>query len=120
MNLTLVSASRKSAYNQSSTYFGVIMIYSQFKQAQLQNRLSGARGWVSFAIGILFLALILVALPFILLIGAVSFITLGLFGRVFLKRQLARFRQQQEQDINTSPSEASSLGRTFEHNPNEK
>lgn len=97
------------------------MIYSQFQQAQLQNRLSGARGWVSFAIGILFLALILIALPFILLIGAVSFITLAVFGRVFLKRQLARFRQQQEQELNTPTSDTSSPGgRTFEHNPNEK
>ncbi|WP_299494070.1 hypothetical protein [uncultured Shewanella sp.] len=103
------------------------MIYSQFQQAQLRNRLSGARGWASFAIGILLLALILIALPFILLLGAISFVTLAVFGRVFLKRQLARFRQQQAkdinqqaQDINASSSQAPSEGRTFEHNPNEK
>jgi len=75
------------------------MIYSQFQQSPFQNRFSGVKGWMAFAIGLAVITLTLIALPFVLLIGAVSFILLSLFGRIFLKRQLARFRQQQEQGV---------------------
>lgn len=73
------------------------MIYSQFQQSPFQTRFSGARGWMAFAIGLAVITLTLIALPFVLLIGAISFILLSLFGRIFMKRQLARFRQQQSQ-----------------------
>ncbi|NRB22232.1 hypothetical protein [Shewanella sp.] len=71
------------------------MIYSQFQQSPFPARFSGAKGWVAFAIGIAVITLALIALPFLLLFGAISFILLSLFGRLFLKRQLAKFKQQQ-------------------------
>lgn len=73
------------------------MIYSQFQQSPFQARFSGAKGWMAFAIGIAVIILALIALPFLLLFGAISFILLSLFGRLFLKRQLAKFKQQQTQ-----------------------
>lgn len=72
------------------------MIYSQFQQSPFQARFSGAKGWMAFAVGLAVITLTLIALPFVLLIGAISFLLLSLFGRIFLKKQLARFRQQQE------------------------
>ncbi|MBE7216231.1 hypothetical protein MK852_20510 [Shewanella benthica] len=73
------------------------MIYSQFQQSPFQARFSGAKGWMAFAIGVAIIILALIALPFLLLFGAISFILLSLFGRLFLKRQLAKFKQQQAQ-----------------------
>lgn len=107
------------------------MIYSQFQHNPMQNRFSGTRGWLAFVIGLAFMTLALVALPFLLLFGAITFITLSLFGRVFLKRQLARFQKQQANQQNQygeefqeavmkeSSNSAPRQGRTFEHNPNE-
>lgn len=107
------------------------MIYSQFQHNPMQNRFSGTRGWLAFVIGLAFMTLALVALPFLLLFGAISFIALSLFGRVFLKRQLARFQKQQanqefqyseefqEAVYKETPTSAPRQGRTFEHNPNE-
>ncbi|MDR8525571.1 hypothetical protein [Shewanella fidelis] len=116
------------------------MIYSQFQHNPLLNRFSGTRGWLAFAIGLAFMTLALVALPFLLLFGAITFIALSLFGKVFLKRQLARFQKQQanqefyseqfqgaqfeETPFNNnvfkeSKTTATRQGRTFEHNPNE-
>ncbi|GIU40109.1 hypothetical protein TUM4438_00480 [Shewanella sairae] len=107
------------------------MIYSQFQHNPMQNRFSGTRGWLAFVIGLAFMTLALVALPFLLLFGAITFIALSLFGRVFLKRQLARFQKQQanqqyqygeefqEAVMKESPNSAPRQGRTFEHNPNE-
>lgn len=116
------------------------MIYHQFQQTPFQNRFSGSKGWLAFAIGLIVMTLVLLALPFVILIGALSFITLSLFGRLFLKRQLAKFRQQtqgqygfgqQAQQTSTATSDlfkdkaafgrdsAPRQGRTFEHNPNE-
>ena len=77
------------------------MIYSQFQQSPFQARFSGAKGWMAFAIGIAVITLALIALPFLLLFGAVSFLLLSLFGRLFLKRQLAKFKQQQAQGTYT-------------------
>lgn len=116
------------------------MTYSQFQQSPFQTRFSGTRGWMAFAIGLAVITFTLIALPFVLLIGAISFILLSLFGRVFMKRQLARFRQQQSQAAQKSPfnevneSQDQSVfeesrfgssrhqakphqGRTFEHDP---
>ncbi|GIU29834.1 hypothetical protein L2719_08570 [Shewanella schlegeliana] len=107
------------------------MIYSQFQHNPMQNRFSGTRGWLAFVIGLAFMTLALVALPFLLLFGAITFVALSLFGRVFLKRQLARFQKQQaNQEVQYSeefqetiykeaPTSAPRQGRTFEHNPNE-
>ncbi|MCG9729472.1 hypothetical protein L1D44_06365 [Shewanella sp. Isolate13] len=107
------------------------MIYSQFQHNPMQNRFSGTRGWLAFVIGLAFMTLALVALPFLLLFGAISFIALSLFGRVFLKRQLARFQKQQanqefqyseefqETIYKEAPTSTPRQGRTFEHNPNE-
>lgn len=116
------------------------MIYHQFQQTPFQNRFSGSKGWLAFAIGLIVMTLVLLALPFVILIGALSFITLSLFGRLFLKRQLAKFRQQTQdqygfghQAEQTSSETASVFndnapfgrdhaprqGRTYEHNPNE-
>ncbi|GGI97406.1 hypothetical protein GCM10007978_38900 [Shewanella hanedai] len=116
------------------------MIYSQFQQSPFQTRFSGTRGWMAFAIGLVVITLTLIALPFVLLIGAISFVLLSLFGRIFMKRQLARFRQQQSQATQQSQFNESSesqdqavfeetrfgssrhqakphQGRTFEHDP---
>ncbi len=71
------------------------MIYTQFQQSPFQARFSGAKGWMAFAVGLAVITLTLIALPFVLLIGAISFLLLSLFGRIFLKKQLARFQQQQ-------------------------
>ncbi|QYK01215.1 hypothetical protein [Shewanella psychrotolerans] len=115
------------------------MIYHQFQQTPFQSRFSGSKGWLAFAIGLIVMTLVLLALPFVILIGALSFITLSLFGRLFLKRQLAKFRQQTqgfygfEPQAEQASAETSSRfndkgpfagntprqGRTFEHNPNE-
>ncbi|MGE6650416.1 hypothetical protein ACQKE0_14165 [Shewanella colwelliana] len=115
------------------------MIYHQFQQTPFQHRFSGTRGWLAFVIGLVVMTLILLALPFVILIGALSFITLSLFGRVFLKRQLAKFRQQTQAQNGfqhhaeptaadghsifdrQAPFKSTSNrpGRTFEHNPNE-
>lgn len=107
------------------------MIYNQFQSNPMQNRFSGSRGWLAFIIGLAFLTLALVALPFLLLFGAMTFIILSLFGRVYLKRQLARFSKQQAgqtfQKDHVSPENVSrestpqstATGRVFEHNPNE-
>ncbi|GIU20696.1 MULTISPECIES: hypothetical protein [unclassified Shewanella] len=107
------------------------MIYSQFQNNPMQNRFSGTRGWLAFVIGIAFMTLALVALPFLLLFGAITFVALSLFGRVYLKRQLARFQKQQankefqyseefqESIYKEAPTSATHKGRTFEHNPNE-
>ncbi|ABZ74886.1 conserved hypothetical protein [Shewanella halifaxensis HAW-EB4] len=108
------------------------MIYSQFQHNPMQNRFSGTRGWLAFVIGLAFMTLALVALPFLLLFGAITFVALSLFGRVFLKRQLARFQKQQatqefhcqgeefqEAIYKEVPTSAPRQGRTFEHNPNE-
>ncbi|MCG9697885.1 hypothetical protein [Shewanella sp. Isolate11] len=112
------------------------MIYHQFQQRPFQSRFSGGRGWLTFAIGLLVMTLALLALPFVILFGAISFICLSLFGRVFLKRQLAKFRQQTQaqQEFQPQPSHkqanrffndtpfarqsAPRQGRTFEHDPN--
>ncbi|MEC4728648.1 hypothetical protein HWQ46_24300 [Shewanella sp. D64] len=117
------------------------MIYSQFQQSPFQTRFSGTRGWLAFAIGLAVITLTLIALPFVLLIGAISFILLSLFGRIFMKKQLTRFRQQQSQASQQSSFSESSKGqqqtvfeetrfgtsphktkphqgRTFEHDPN--
>ncbi|WP_299797953.1 hypothetical protein [uncultured Shewanella sp.] len=113
------------------------MIYSQFQQSPFQTRFSGVKGWMAFAIGLAVITLTLIALPFVLLIGAVSFILLSLFGRLFLKRQLARFRQQEQGAYGTKqgeverepqifrerpfssgrPQPTPHQGRTFEHDP---
>ncbi|WP_028773575.1 hypothetical protein [Shewanella waksmanii] len=108
------------------------MIYSQFNQSPLQ-RFSGGRGWLAFVIGLLVMTLVLIALPFVLLVGASSFIALSLFGRVFLKRQLAKFNRQQfeQQQSDFEPAQPQRFGqretsfsprphqgRTFEHDPN--
>ncbi|QYJ85974.1 hypothetical protein K0I73_17700 [Shewanella mesophila] len=116
------------------------MIYHQFQQTPFQNRFSGSKGWLAFAIGLIVMTLVLLALPFVILIGALSFITLSLFGRLFLKRQLAKFRQQSQDQFGfghhteQTSSETANVfndntpfgrdhaprqGRTFEHNPNE-
>ncbi len=117
------------------------MIYNQFQSSSMQNRFSGSRGWLAFVIGLAFMTLALVALPFLLLFGAITFITLSLFGRVYLKRQLARFQKQQagqtyqrdsaqqtdafgnaafkDTAFKDSTSQPARAGRTFEHNPNE-
>ncbi|MCL1148267.1 hypothetical protein L2747_19885 [Shewanella marinintestina] len=107
------------------------MIYSQFQHNPMNNRFSGTRGWLAFVIGLAFMTLALVALPFLLLFGAITFVALSLFGRVFLKRQLARFQKQQanqefhhqeefqETIFKESTRAAPKQGRTFEHNPNE-
>lgn len=110
------------------------MIYSQFQQSPFQARFSGAKGWMAFAVGLAVITLTLIALPFVLLLGAISFILLSLFGRIFLKRQLARFRQQQSQQSQYTETQDSHMlndhpfadkrpqakahqGRTFEHDP---
>ncbi|WP_076413448.1 hypothetical protein [Shewanella sp. UCD-KL12] len=116
------------------------MIYSQFQQSPFQARFSGAKGWMAFAVGLAVITLTLIALPFVLLIGAISFLLLSLFGRIFLKKQLARFQQQQRsfgdqagQDQFTQeqgnrvfsdhpfadkhPQAKPHQGRTFEHDP---
>ncbi|WP_394202533.1 hypothetical protein [Shewanella waksmanii] len=109
------------------------MIYSQFNQSPLQ-RFSGGRGWLAFVIGLAVMTLVLIALPFVLLIGAISFLTLSLFGRVFLKRQLAKFNRQSfsQQQADVEPMQQTHRfgqresqfsprphqGRTFEHDPN--
>jgi len=106
------------------------MIYSQFQQAPFQTRSSGSRSWITFTIGIAVITLTLIVLPFVLLLGAISFIFLSLFGRMFMKKQLARFRQQQSQAARGySQNEAQAKfgdqafnnnthqGRTFEHDP---
>ncbi|MCE9680118.1 hypothetical protein LZP69_13185 [Shewanella sp. AS1] len=107
------------------------MIYHQFQRTPFQNRFSGSRGWLAFAIGLGVMTLVLLALPFVLLIGAISFILLSLFGRVYLKRQLAKFRRQTQAPFAEQFTEADSIvketpfsrasqprqGRTFEHDP---
>ncbi|MCG9712583.1 hypothetical protein L1D32_11950 [Shewanella insulae] len=116
------------------------MIYHQFQQTPFQHRFSGTKGWMAFAIGLVVMTLVLLALPFVILVGALSFIILSLFGRVFLKRQLAKFRQQgnaafggqtqgfDHKGFSSRPFETASpfgktqaprQGRTFEHDPNE-
>jgi len=110
------------------------MIYNQFQSNPMQNRFSGSRGWLAFIIGLAFMTLALVALPFLLLFGAITFIALSLFGRIFLKRQLARFNKQQagqtfqkdqtdnvyqEGVFRENTAQSTVAGRTFEHNPNE-
>ncbi|NRD75707.1 hypothetical protein HQQ94_21290 [Shewanella sp. VB17] len=113
------------------------MIYSQFQQSPFQTRFSGSRSWMTFAIGIAVITLTLIALPFVLLFGAISFIFLSLFGRLFMKKQLARFQQSQaERGYSQSESPAQSVfteakfghqacenkgrqGRTFDHDPSE-
>ncbi|BAJ00199.1 hypothetical protein [Shewanella violacea] len=91
------------------------MIYSQFQQSPFQARFSGVKGWMAFAIGILVITLALIALPFLLLFGAISFILLSLFGRLFLKRQLAKFQQQQAQSTNASSQQQDSFSTPSEH-----
>jgi hypothetical protein len=112
------------------------MIYHHFQQTPFQHRFSGSRGWIAFAIGLIVMTLVLLALPFVMLFGALSFIALSLFGRLFLKRQLAKFRQQTQGQYGSeqassasqssfadgaslSPNHSPRQGRTFEHNPNE-
>mgnify|MGYP000382870922 CR=1 FL=1 len=112
------------------------MIYNQFQSSSMQNRFSGSRGWLAFIIGLAFMTLALVALPFLLLFAAITFITLSLFGRVYLKRQLAKFQKQQagqtfqrdesqqadafsDNVFAEKPTQSTRTGRTFEHNPNE-
>ncbi len=75
------------------------MIYSQFQQSPFQARFSGVKGLIAFTIGITVFILTLIALPFLLLFGAISFVLLSLFGRLFLKKQLARFKQQQAREV---------------------
>ncbi|EDQ02353.1 hypothetical protein [Shewanella benthica] len=81
------------------------MIYSQFQQSPFQARFSGAKGWMAFSIGIAVITLALIALPFLLLFGAISFILLSLFGRLFLNKQFAKFKQQQPQGAYASSSQ---------------
>jgi membrane protein implicated in regulation of membrane protease activity len=107
------------------------MIYNSFQSNPMQNRFSGSRGWLAFIIGLAFMTLALVALPFLLLFGAITFMALSLFGRVYLKRQLARFNKQQagqkfqkddvfqENVSRENTSQSTAAGRIFEHNPNE-
>ncbi|MPY26754.1 hypothetical protein FM037_01310 [Shewanella psychropiezotolerans] len=90
------------------------MIYSQFQQSPFQTRFSGAKGWMAFAIGIAVITLALIALPFLLLFGAISFILLSLFGRLFLKRQLAKFKQQQAQGAYTDKQQQSNFSTASE------
>ncbi|AQS35528.1 hypothetical protein Sps_00308 [Shewanella psychrophila] len=91
------------------------MIYSQFQQSPFQTRFSGTKGWMAFVVGIAVITLALIALPFLLLFGAISFILLSLFGRLFLKRQLARFKQQQAQGTHENSDQQGSFSTASEH-----
>ncbi len=110
------------------------MIYHQFQPRLFQNRFSGGQGWLAFAIGLVVMTLALLALPFVILFGAISFVCLNLFGRVFLKRQLNKFRQQTQHEYQDQQTRKTAndffndssfpkqgtprQGQTFEHDPN--
>lgn len=116
------------------------MIYPQFQQSPMQNRLSHPRTWLALAIGVGFICLSLVLLPFILLFGAIASLSLVLFSRFYLARKLARHQQAQRQQsqqhstqsefyhqnaqtteptlVRESPNEHHQ-GRTFEHRADE-
>lgn len=109
------------------------MIYSQFQRGLFQRnpvqaKFSGIRGLFVFAIGVAVVTLSLIALPFILLFGALSFIALSLFARVYMKRKMAQFAQTQHSSEFTTEAEPTSApferdsfkprphqGCTFEH-----
>ncbi len=112
------------------------MIYHQFQPRPFQSRFSGSQGGLTFAIGLVVMTLVLLALPFVIIFGAISFICLSLFGRVFLKRQLKKFRQQTQREYEFQPQPTRKTandffnespfpkhasprqGQTFEHDPN--
>ncbi len=112
------------------------MIYHQFQPNSFQSRFSGNQGWLTFAIGLMVMTLVLLALPFVIIFAAISFICLSLFGRIFLKRQLAKFRQQPQREYAFQPQKSRKTvndffyeppfpkrtsprqGQTFEHAPN--
>ena len=116
------------------------MIYSQFQQP-FQQRFSGSKGWLAFAVGITVIALGLLALPFVLLFLAVGFIAVSLFGRFYIKPKMDQFKRQAEQAqyqqqgfteeaeevVNHSARFGDDSfkprphqGRIFEHDPNER
>lgn len=110
------------------------MINKHFRRNLLLQRFTGVKGWIAFAIGVATIAFCLLALPFLLLIGAISFILITIFGRFFLKRKVAQFQaagfanhgqddfeqshfyqNRPKDNFNRKPK----VGRTFEHDPNE-
>ncbi len=110
------------------------MINKHFRRNLLLQRFTGVKGWLAFAIGVVTIILCLLALPFLLLIGAMSFILLTVFGRLFLKKKMAQFQaagfghhqhgEFEQQNIHRDMdrnrfSNKPKAGRTFEHDPNE-
>lgn len=109
------------------------MINKHFRRNLLLQRFTGAKGWLAFLIGIATIALCLIALPFLLLFGAITFVLLSVFGRLFLKRKMAQFQAAgfnhneqssfSQQDFYEPPSQNAQfktkpkVGRTFEHDP---
>lgn len=109
------------------------MINKHFRRNLLLQRFTGVKGWLAFLIGVVTIILCLVALPFLLLFGAVTFILLSLFGRLFLKRKMAQFQAAgftnspqdnfSQQNFYEPPSQNTQfkakpkVGRTFEHDP---
>lgn len=69
------------------------MIYSQFQSNSFPHRFSGARGILAFVLGITVISLSLLALPFILLFGAISFIAVSLMARFYMKRKVDQFKR---------------------------
>ncbi|MBT1445234.1 hypothetical protein KJI95_11950 [Shewanella sp. JM162201] len=72
------------------------MIYSQFHTPPMHERFSGLKGFAMFAAGLLVLGLSLMALPFILLAGAVTFVLFALFGRFWLGKLRRQMEAQQQ------------------------
>ncbi|WP_372872872.1 hypothetical protein [Shewanella sp.] len=112
------------------------MIYSQFHTPPLHQRFSGLKGLAMFVAGLVVMGLSLVALPFILLAGAVAFALLSVFGRIWLGKLVRRAQHAQAKRTETQfEAETSDAfirfrdrdlfrprphqGRTFDHDPTE-
>ncbi|MCL1098515.1 hypothetical protein [Shewanella gelidii] len=108
------------------------MINHHFRRNLLLQRFTGIKGSLAFILGLCIIILALIALPFLLLFGAISFLILSLFGRVYLKQKMNQFHQAQEtfrqsqvdDELPPTPFERDGFtpkqrqGQTFEHDPN--
>lgn len=95
------------------------MIYQQFQQSPMQHRMSHPRTWLALAIGVGFICLSLVLLPFILLFGAIASLSLVLFSRFYLARKLARHQQAQRQQNQQHSTQGEFYRQNTQTRPNE-
>ncbi|QYJ78664.1 hypothetical protein [Shewanella acanthi] len=71
------------------------MLYHQFQQSPFQPRISGPRTWLAMALTVALVCVSLFLLPFILLFGAIAIAIFVIFSRIYVARQVAKYKRAQ-------------------------